>query len=168
MGRKPKPVDEVKRHPIGFRTTKALFDRIHQAAEASQRSIAQEVEARLEHGFAAEDYEIQNWGSLDNSALFHLTAAAIHLAERQTGKQWRLDEATRTVVRSFFSNALETLAVPGPADDEKTRADVLHGLALAGQIEAQVLSSFRRAKLAGWEDRAKAASQAAKSPNESD
>src|SRR5262249_28072752 len=45
---KPKPESEVKRHPIGLRTTKAMYEALHAAAEQSGRSVAQEIEFRLE------------------------------------------------------------------------------------------------------------------------
>lgn len=55
MGRPPKPLAEVKRQVVAFRTTEAMRDRLLAAAEASGRSMAQELEFRLEAMFAAED-----------------------------------------------------------------------------------------------------------------
>jgi hypothetical protein len=71
-------------------------------------------------------------------------------------------------VKNFFSNAIETLAELGPADDEKIDADMSRGFAIAGQVEAGLLSALRRAKLAGWENRAKPAGQAPMPPREGD
>ena len=53
-GRPALPAEEVKRHPVGFRTTAALKDQLEKAAKASGRSVAQEVEFRLEGSFRNE------------------------------------------------------------------------------------------------------------------
>jgi hypothetical protein len=50
-GRPPLPAGKGKRHALGIRTTKELSELLHQAAEASGRSVAQEVEIRLERSF---------------------------------------------------------------------------------------------------------------------
>lgn len=44
-----------KRVPLNMRTTRALRDRVEAAAEASGRSIAQEVEFLLERSFWEDD-----------------------------------------------------------------------------------------------------------------
>ena len=50
-GRPPLPAGEGKRHPLGIRTTKQLREQLEQAAKSSGRSLAQEVEYRLEKSF---------------------------------------------------------------------------------------------------------------------
>lgn len=54
-GRPPLPPESGKRHPIGIRTTKELHDRVESAAKRSGRSIAQEIEFRLERSFAVDE-----------------------------------------------------------------------------------------------------------------
>jgi hypothetical protein len=47
-GRPALPAEEGKRYPLGIRTTKALRDALLTASRASGRSLAQEIEFRLE------------------------------------------------------------------------------------------------------------------------
>lgn len=54
-GRPRLPPDEGKRHAVGIRTTKQLKDLLQRAADSSGRSIAQEIEFRLENSFREED-----------------------------------------------------------------------------------------------------------------
>jgi hypothetical protein len=53
-GRPVLPPDEVKRHSVGIRTTKKLKDALQRAADLSGRSVAQEIEFRLEQSFEVE------------------------------------------------------------------------------------------------------------------
>lgn len=46
---------EIKRHPLNMRTTKDVRERLEAAAGAAGRSLAQEVEFRLERSFHADD-----------------------------------------------------------------------------------------------------------------
>jgi hypothetical protein len=50
-GRPPLPTEQVRRHAIAIRTTKNLVDRLKEAGEASGRSLAREIEHRLEQSF---------------------------------------------------------------------------------------------------------------------
>jgi hypothetical protein len=50
-GRPALPPEQGKRYPIGIRTTKALRDALLNASRASGRSLAQEIEFRLERSF---------------------------------------------------------------------------------------------------------------------
>jgi hypothetical protein len=47
-GRPALPAEQGKRHPLGIRTTKALREALLSASRASGRSLAQEIELRLE------------------------------------------------------------------------------------------------------------------------
>jgi hypothetical protein len=49
------PPEAGKRHPLNMRTTKALRERLENAARESGRSLVQEVEHRLELSFRDED-----------------------------------------------------------------------------------------------------------------
>jgi hypothetical protein len=50
-GRPPLPADAVKRHALGIRTTAALREALLNATRASGRSMAAEIEFRLEQSF---------------------------------------------------------------------------------------------------------------------
>jgi hypothetical protein len=51
-GRPPLPAGQGKRYALGIRTTKELKDRLAQASAVSGRSVAQEIESRLEQSLA--------------------------------------------------------------------------------------------------------------------
>jgi antitoxin component of RelBE/YafQ-DinJ toxin-antitoxin module len=51
-GRPPGDADRTKRYALGIRTTKDLKDRIQAVADAAGRSVAQEIELRLERSLA--------------------------------------------------------------------------------------------------------------------
>lgn len=53
-GRPKLPDDRAKRFPLSARTTLALKERMSQAAHQSGRSLAQEIELRLERSFRDE------------------------------------------------------------------------------------------------------------------
>src|ERR1700737_3199629 len=54
-GRPRRPVDDVKRHVLGIRTTRALKDAVVKASKASGRSLTEEVEYRLARSFEEDD-----------------------------------------------------------------------------------------------------------------
>ena len=54
-GRPPKPKSEVKRAPLNMRTTPEARRKLEDAADKSGRSLAQEVEYRIERSFFYED-----------------------------------------------------------------------------------------------------------------
>jgi hypothetical protein len=53
-GRPALPTEEGKRYAVGIRTTKKLKDSLQHAADSSGRSVAQEIESRLERSFLLE------------------------------------------------------------------------------------------------------------------
>lgn len=53
-GRPKLPAEQGKRHPLNIRTTRELKDLLRRAANSSGRSVAQEIEVRLEHSFRDE------------------------------------------------------------------------------------------------------------------
>ena len=53
-GRPALPAEEGKRYPVGIRTTKALREALWSASRASGRSLAQEIEFRLERSLDRE------------------------------------------------------------------------------------------------------------------
>jgi hypothetical protein len=116
-----------KRHPMAFRTTKALKDKIEEAAKQSGRSIALELEHRLEQSlrdpapehteqlarqvtYLANDVERRysaDWRSVSDAAtdLAKLVASYIHSMEVRPGlvttKQGLVDEATLAVAEAI-------------------------------------------------------------------
>ena len=54
-GRPKLSPDQLKRHAIAIRTTRDLADRLKSASKASGRSLAREIEYRLQRSFDDED-----------------------------------------------------------------------------------------------------------------
>jgi Arc-like DNA binding domain len=81
-----------KRHPLNMRTTKETRDRLEEAAVANGRSLAQEVEARLERSFAEEI----GFGGAELRQQAYLMASAFAIAGQNSaaGKpDWLQDTA---------------------------------------------------------------------------
>lgn len=82
-GRPPSPLDETKRHAFGFRTTKRIKDMIEHASRESGRSIAHEIEMRIENSFYDEYLADQCFEAAYGkraAALMRLVAWAMHSA----------------------------------------------------------------------------------------
>jgi hypothetical protein len=60
MSPRMRPRGQAKRHPLNMRTTEAIRRRLEEAAEVSGRSLAQEVERRLEESFTQEELRAEN------------------------------------------------------------------------------------------------------------
>lgn len=67
--RKSTKLGDGKRYPLNMRTTKHLRDHLERAADESGRSLAQEVEYRLERSFEREAVIIEAFGGSTNSNL---------------------------------------------------------------------------------------------------
>ena len=73
------PPGEGKRYPLNLRTTRALRDRLERACAASGRSLAQEVEMRLELSFNVPEPP-------DDEALLRRVRTEVHLAATEAFK----------------------------------------------------------------------------------
>ncbi|QIK77973.1 hypothetical protein G7077_02640 [Sphingomonas piscis] len=102
-GRPKKADEEAKRAAFTFRTTARLKDQLTAAAEKSERSIAQEIEMRLEMSFLEESLV----GGPEMALFIKLLAGTVTLVELQTGKKWTEDRATWEGVSSAARFLLE-------------------------------------------------------------
>jgi hypothetical protein len=82
-----------KRHPLNMRTTQELRDRMENAAQRSGRSLAAEVEVRMEHSLNRQDYLVEQWGQ-DVFDIADSMAKALWHIEQFTGQRWIDDEST--------------------------------------------------------------------------
>ncbi|MGL3108896.1 TraY domain-containing protein [Bradyrhizobium sp. BR 1432] len=82
-----------KRHPLNMRTTEELRDRMEDAARRSGRSLAAEVEVRMERSLDRQDYLIEHWGQ-DVFDIADSMAKALWHIEQFTGQRWVDDERT--------------------------------------------------------------------------
>jgi hypothetical protein len=164
-GRPPLPTERVRRHAIAIRTTKSLVDRLKQAGEASGRSLAREIEHRLERSF-----EVQTTNYDD---LIERLAEMKELAQASEVKLGALARELKDRPHVFFlhgplgADGCELLVGAGwssqvhpkpvaPARDLRSRpavfivgshdvgADVREWLAklVGGEIDAKLLSEF--------------------------
>ena len=83
-----------KRHPLSMRTTRALRARLEAAAEASGRSLAHEVEHRLEKSF-------NPWTDMDAAAVAAVARDALKMSlERQTEYLKKMEALSEQIPQS--------------------------------------------------------------------
>ncbi len=93
-GRPPLPPEAGKRFPLNMRTTKNIRDELQAAAHASGRSLAQEVEYRLEQSFQVEKNRYREFRNKKTYHLMRWFAATLRASELFTEKSWVTDEET--------------------------------------------------------------------------
>jgi hypothetical protein len=115
-GRPRLPTDQGKRYPIAIRTTKELKERLERASEASGRSLAQELEFRLERSFGVQDI---------TDAVRPLTAQIGELALLIIGLHDRVGahetELMKTVLNPRSAGEIRIKETTGSRDDEGSR-----------------------------------------------
>ena len=108
-GGRPAERGEAKRSPINMRTTPAIRAALEEAAERGGRSLAQEIEQRLERSIEEESRR----GGPQTAALIAAILSDIADIEAATGKQWHEDIATFGAVRYAISEQLaDRLPIP--------------------------------------------------------
>jgi Arc-like DNA binding domain len=149
-----------KRHPLNMRTTKEIRDRLEAAAVANGRSLAQEVEARLERSFAEES----GFGGPEMRRVAYLMAAAFATAGTlsASGKPgWVRD---RDAYRAGLIGVLDALLIGLPdatPHDAALIIEALNGrllsrlaneerdfdhIAAGKELEGRVRRSFQKAR----------------------
>jgi hypothetical protein len=110
--RTPAPGERV---PMSFRVTPAFKAKLDQAAAESGKSLAQEVEQRLERSFV--DAEI--WGGHLNMAAHHALAGVVFTmagVSRKNPESWLSDPKTFETVLRIWRVALKTAGFPALKD----------------------------------------------------
>lgn len=127
-GRPPLDPDKAKREPISFRTTRELRDKLDNAADNSGRSLAQEVECRLQQSFVQEQrvQEIRETVHQDivdhafgGQSIFDITrviASGIAALQNRTGKTLS-DRKTNEHARHLANQSLKNL-ISAPGQDQ--------------------------------------------------
>jgi hypothetical protein len=105
------PKRDIKRSPLNMRTTQELRDQLDTAAAESGRSLAQEVEYRLELSFLRER---EIYGNPATEALVKSLVMAIRYVESTTGKRWTDDMETATEAFAAAHSVMMALAVVPP------------------------------------------------------
>lgn len=168
-GRPAKFKGERTRGSLTIRLRDRVREDLEGAAAASQRSLSEEVEYRLELSLSHRDYLEEQWGR-DVYALAQSLAQSLWHIERFTGKRWVEDDETdetfrRTADQLFRNYRALVLREPGetpfghiedmsPEDRAKAfasaggisppraRSDIPHGLLEAER--KQSLEDWRR------------------------
>ena len=123
-GRPKLAAGEGKKTPINMRTTAVLRARLDMEAAASGRSLAHEVEHRLEKSFNDEDARLQGFGSEGRLTTMRLLALAAELAETSTGKDMLTDTETAENAYDAMTGVLDAaLAVRPSGLLDKTTPD---------------------------------------------
>jgi hypothetical protein len=109
-----------KRHALGIRTTKQLKDLLQRAADSSGRSIAQEIEFRLEQSFERErtlaDGMTDALGGPRTAALLRALAGQ---AQSWSGDdRWLDNHAGFSTVREMWQRTLDAMVPAIPGDVE--------------------------------------------------
>jgi TraY domain len=138
MSPRMRPRGQAKRHPLNMRTTEAIRRQLEQAAEVSGRSLAQEVEYRLEQSFnVARENELTSvlLGGDDNAKLLQLIASAVRFKPWQGEKAFQ-DKATR-VLQGTIGFIIENFEALPPHKPQDSRGYGLINTALADFIHAE-------------------------------
>jgi hypothetical protein len=142
---------EGKRFPLGFRTTREIRERLEKAAAASGRSLAQEVELRLERSFHFDEMTtnlaeqvrqmiertlVEAVGGPGNFSVVAQLGYLMRYEEQRAGAQWRENEAVRHRVEAQMLSVIPGLlrspprpwGEPMPPDSEAARLLALGSL----------------------------------------
>jgi hypothetical protein len=122
-GRPALPPEKGKRHAVGIRTTRGLKDLLQRAADFSGRSLAQEIEYRLEASFQTEDA----FGGPRTAALLRSLGAAAQLWKGGAPDAWLDDPRARRSIFQRWKQQLE-LTHARLSEQEQSRPEELLGL----------------------------------------
>jgi hypothetical protein len=104
-GRPPVAAEKAKRYPLGIRTTKELKDLLQRAADSAGRSVAQEVELRLERSFDTD----AALGGPRIAALLRGIAGLMCAAWGGAADEWLDDPPTRRAIFNQVKRHLDLM-----------------------------------------------------------
>jgi hypothetical protein len=109
----PKHKEVGKRYPLNMRTTREMRERLEVEARASGRSLAQEVEFRLQRSIQETDDQIEAFGGVVVFKLMRSLAGMASATSKKEGKEWLGDRGVFDWVVAQWYAALGKLR-PGP------------------------------------------------------
>ncbi|WP_461220616.1 TraY domain-containing protein [Methylobacterium sp. CM6247] len=152
-----------KRYPLSSRLTFETHNALKEAAKLSGRSIAQEVEFRLEQSFVSEHHEADIRRNLvaqaiegdeDTATLIRTITAAIGAVCAYTEKKWQTDTYTRYgVVAAAQSAIVETFnrkEIPETARESEIDEAWLSKVQSTGQFMGRMLANPRSPEFLEW------------------
>ncbi len=101
------PPGEGKRVPLNMRTTRELRERLEREAADSGRSLAQEVEARLERSFTSEEGRYLEFGDADTFEFCRLLVQIADMMTLAQGKRWKDDSSQFLYVTGAWEKMVE-------------------------------------------------------------
>ncbi len=138
---KTPPAGEAgKRYPLNLRTTEEVRLAVEAAANRSGRSLAQEVEHRLEQSFRDEIA----LGGPEQAEILRIIQAVMDHVSRQIGRSWLEDATAANIVSTELSRLFKMIAAFG--DD----GDVSPDLILSDESVNAALRAYEE-ELREWE-----------------
>jgi hypothetical protein len=138
---------EGKRHPLNIRTTRELREQLEAAANRSGRSLAQEMEIRLEHSFADE----RLLGGAHNFAVARLITSALSIVEAAFRQRWTENDLAKEACRGAAAKAIE-MAFGKEAADAPAEYSRAHELGEFGTTIADLEATNARFQTAEWQE----------------
>ena len=129
-GRPPLPPEEGKRFPLNMRTTKELRNKLAESAENSGRSMAQEVEFRLEKSFLSEDYMTLAFGDFRSSLFARSFLDVMKMIDDYFQKSPWEDQEAHTALRSATDEILLGHQPPDNLSPDTTKKAITIGRAI--------------------------------------
>jgi hypothetical protein len=104
--RKPGRPSLGKRQSFTFRIRDIVRDQLVAAAQASNVSVSEEIERRVEQSFSNAGVVAEMFGGPQNAKLLFTFAVAIQEVERATGKYWWADPPTCEQMRRAIDSII--------------------------------------------------------------
>ena len=123
-GRPALPPEQGKRYPLNMRTTKTLRDSLSAAIRQSGRSLAQEVEHRLERSMHSDETRFDEFGGETPYRLCQAFTGLAKCIEAKTGRSWAEDETTFAIAAHAWILVLRTM-MNSPTEDLKKFAKAM-------------------------------------------
>lgn len=132
-GGRPTERGESKRAPISMRTTPSIRAALEEAADREGRSLAQEIEQRLERSVAEEQVR----GGPHNVRLLDAIAAEVATIETITGESWNKDQVTFHLILLAIPEMLHQHAPPILNSEAVAQASAAYSAAKADRDAVQ-------------------------------
>jgi hypothetical protein len=104
--RKPGRPSLGKRGNFTFRVREVIRERLIASAKASNVSVSEEIERRIEQTFSSAGVVAEMLGGPETARLMAVFALAIQGVERTTGREWWTDKATFDAVNTAITGIL--------------------------------------------------------------
>jgi hypothetical protein len=105
-----------KRHPLNMRTTEEVRRQLENAAALSGRSLAQEVEHRLEQSFVETDIIARALGGRSHADFIKALALGLQIVLAKTGKESWADPEVQTEMVVFLGKIIHERMFYGNPD----------------------------------------------------